>query len=103
MKILRRLTRNIKDAYWEAVQDCLSDLAGIPASEALSLCNRRRASVEFVPGRLRSDIYYHREPFDVALDLARHHHGGSNWRGPDLADPHTAASYDAILARHGLS
>jgi hypothetical protein len=103
MKILKRLTRSIKDAYWDAVQDCLVDLDGVPLPSARSLCSDRRASVEFVPRSLRSNIFYHREPFEVALDLARRHHGGTSWQGPNLDDPQVAAAYDAILARHGLS
>ena len=103
MKSLKRLSRGIKDAYWEVVLDCLVDLGGVPPLDARSLCNSRRASVEFVPRSLRSNIYYHREPFDVASDLARQHRGDANWHGPDPDDPQIAATYDGILARHGLS
>lgn len=103
MKILKRLTRSTKDAYWEAVEDCVVEFGGVPAPDARQLCIDRRAGVEFVPKSLRSDVYYHREPFDVGLDLAQGFHAGGLRIRPCLSDPQVAARYQLILQQHGLA
>ena len=91
----------VKDAFWLAVYDCLTDLFVIPGSVASTLCLDRRVLVDIAPHHLRSNIYYHREPFDIALDLAQSSpHGGKT--SPSLSEPSTLAAYEVILARHGL-
>ncbi len=103
MKSLKALSRSTKDAFWNVVHDCLVDLGAVPPAEARTLCTDRRAAVEFVPKHLRSNVYYHREPFEVASDLACAFHGPGNYHFPDCSDPAAASQYDVILKRHGLS
>jgi hypothetical protein len=104
MPLLRRrkLDRVVKDAYWAVVLDCLTDLFGVPASTATGLVNDRRAAVDLAPTRLGGDIFYHKEPFDAARDMAQSPSSLATTRDVSLDDPPTLAAYEAILGRHGL-
>jgi hypothetical protein len=105
VKLQRRrpLDTVVKDAFWAAVRDCLVDVFSFPAADAQLLCQDRRSQVDLAPAQVRSNVFYHREPFDVALDLA-----GSQAAGrppssfPALSDPQISAKYEAILGHHGL-
>ena len=105
MKLLRRrvLDMVVKAAYWAAVRECLSALFGVPDATAARLCQYRRAGVDLAPAHLRSDIFYHREPFDVAADLAATL-PRSTWHStqPDIDEPAVRSAYEWILAQHGL-
>jgi hypothetical protein len=107
MKLFTRITKTVKDAYWEAVADCLVDLFHLSPSDAHRLCTDRRAEVEFAPRSVRSSIFYHKEPFDIATDLSLRYQRASAQRSAQtaasLADPGVRQSYEAILVRHGLS
>ena len=104
MPLLRRrkLDRVVKDAYWVVVLDCLTDLFGIPAATATGLVNDRRAAVDLTPHRLGGDIFYHKEPFEVALDLAQSPASLATTRHVSIDDPSALAAYESILGRHGL-
>jgi len=98
----RSLDTVVKDAFWDVVRDCLIDLFGVPTADASSLALDRRAGVDLAPAEVRSSIYYHREPFDVARDLADSRPLGHSAPGMTLGDPPVRASYELILDRHGL-
>ena len=100
MRSLKRLSLGTKDDFWAVVRDCLVDLFGVSSQVADSLSNDRRAAVEFVPKPLKSNVYYHREPFDVAADLAAR---TTTATSPALSNPAVEAAYEAILTRHGLA
>src|SRR5438105_14228141 len=101
MSHVKRLSRGTKDDYWGVVQDCLTDLFQVPPADAVALCNDRRAEVEFAPKGVRSNVFYHREPFDVAEGLAARR--GVRPTAPALSDPAVNQGYLKILARHGLA
>lgn len=105
MKLLRRrkLDRVVKDAYWDAVSECLVDLFGVPKQDAQDLSRDRRALVDLAPRHLRSDIFYHREPFDVASSLASSRLPTANRPSSTLVDPAIRGHYESILKRHGLA
>jgi hypothetical protein len=104
MPLLRRrkLDRVVKDAYWAVVLDCLTDLFGVPAATATGLVNDRRAAVDLAPHRFGGDIFYHKEPFEVARDLAQSPSTSASRRDVSLDDPSEMAAYESILGRHGL-
>jgi hypothetical protein len=104
MPLLRRrkLDRVVKDAYWAVVLDCLTDVFGVPAATAMGLVNDRRAAVDLAPQRLGGDIFYHKEPFEVARDLAQPPSILASRRDVSLDDPSATAAYESILGRHGL-
>jgi hypothetical protein len=101
MSHVKRLSRGTKDDYWGVVQDCLTDLFQVPPVDAAALCNDRRAEVEFAPKAVRSNVFYHREPFDVAENLAARRGVGAG--APTLSDPAVSQGYQRLLARHGLA
>lgn len=103
MKIVGNLTRSTKDAFWDVVEDCLADIFQVPPAVASSACKDRRADVEFAPKSVKSNIYYHREPFDVANDIAIRLSPSRAGMTPTLDDPATGTKYEQILARHGLA
>ena len=103
MRTLAKLPATMKDAYWEVVHDCLVEFGGFSSVDAMRVATARRAAVEFAPPRLRSDIFYHQEPFDVAANLAESVRNPSAGAFPTLDDPQTNAAYATILRRHGLA
>jgi hypothetical protein len=103
MKILNKLTSTMKDAYWDVVHDCLVEIHQFSPPDARALCHDRRSALEFAPQDMRSNIYYHREPFDVACELARLGPAATTCQGPLLSDSGTMSQYEAILSRHGLN
>jgi hypothetical protein len=102
MKAAGNLTRSTKDAFWDVVLDCLTDLFQVPPSLASLWCKDRRADVEFAPRDVKSNIFYHREPFDVAGDLAKRQPPISGSTTPSRDDPSIEARYLQIIARHGV-
>jgi hypothetical protein len=102
MKVLSNLTRTVKDAYWDVVQECLTDIFQVPPPVASSVCKDRRADVEFAPKNVNSDIFYHREPFDVAEDLVKACLPAPAVKLPNLDDPSVEAKYNQILGQYGL-
>jgi len=103
MKIVGKLTRGTKDAFWDVVQDCLTGIFHVPPPVASSMSKDRRADVEFAPKTVKSPIFYHREPFDVASDLAKRRSPAPGGTLPSLDDPSVEARYNQILAQHGLA
>ncbi len=87
---LLSLSPVMKDAFWEVVEDCLTDIHGLSRSEARRRSHVLRAEIESPPPGLSSDIFYHAEPFDVACDLAGNRLDIWQYRG----------QYDLILNRH---
>ena len=80
----------LKDAFWEAVVDCLVQFHGFSTGEARARARCRRAEFERVLGdRFEPGIIYHDEPFYVAERLA----------GRDLDLRSHCSEYDAILTR----
>ena len=79
-----------RDTFWQVVEDCLTDIHGLPPSEARRRSHDLRAEIESPPPGLSSDIFYHAEPFDVACDLA----------GNQLDVLQYRDRYDLILDRH---
>lgn len=92
----------VKDAYWSSVGQTLTDLFGVAAADADHLCFDRRAAVDLAPRPVRSDIFYHQEPFEVARSIAEARTSGGSVM-PTLADPQTNLAYEAILKKHGLA
>ncbi len=76
-----------KAAYWGVVRDCLVEFHDMPAAAARRKCEQRRRDVEARPNRLARDLYYHREAFDVACDIAE----------KELDITQFRAEYDRIL------
>jgi hypothetical protein len=97
---IQRLDRSRRAAYWAVVRDCLVDLFNSPISAANTLTNDRMAEVEFAPKSVKSDIFYHHEPFDVAAELAARNHPSPKSLPNYVA---VATAYEKILARHGLA
>jgi hypothetical protein len=66
-------SKPLKDAYWQIVADCLRVFHGYTAEAACCAARDLRARVEPsadpFPGYMR-DIFYNREPFDVACQIA---------------------------------
>jgi hypothetical protein len=70
----------LKDAFWEAVVDCLVRFHGLSGAEAKARALRFRSDIEFTLGnRFEPGLIYHDEPFYIAsrlsgreLDLERH-------------------------------
>ena len=92
-----------KDAFWNVVADLLIDLFRIAGPVARQLTLDRRADVDLAPAHLRSDVFYHREPFDVASNLAVTFAGPRGPLTPTLDDPPSRLAYEQILHRHGLA
>jgi hypothetical protein len=84
------LSLAVKDAFWQAVEDCLIDIHGLSPSDAHRRGRDLRAEIESPPPGLSSDIFYHAEPFDVACELAGNQLDISQYR----------SQYDLILDRH---
>ncbi len=91
-----------KVSFWEVVRECLTDLFSVPLTDAQSLSLDRRATVDLAPVGLRSNIYYQREPFDVARDLFEGHPDRPPGTVAGLDDPVIKAAYEPILLRHGF-
>lgn len=80
----------LKDAFWEAVIDCLVQFHGLSSIEARARARCRRMELERVLGnRFEPGIIYHDEPFYVAERLA----------GRALDLQRYRVEYDAILTR----
>jgi hypothetical protein len=65
-----------KDEFWAVVEACLVEIHGLLKPSAEKKCKYIRYSVErnvnpdMLPNQL-SDLFYHREPFDVSCDIAQ--------------------------------
>ena len=80
----------LKDAFWEAVTDCLVQFHGFSRTDARARARDRRTDLERVLGnRFEPGIIYHDEPFYIAERLA----------GRELDVQRHRLEYDAILAR----
>ena len=80
----------LKDAFWEAVTDCLVQFHGFFRTDARARARDRRAGFERVLGnRFEPGIIYHDEPFYISERLA----------GRELDLQRHRLEYDAILAR----
>jgi hypothetical protein len=80
----------LKDAFWEAVIDCLVRFHGLSGTEARARACRFRADIELALGTgFEPGLIYHDEPFYIASRLAGHE--------LDL-EPHRV-EYSAILTR----
>ena len=105
MRLRRRrlVDAAVRDSYWAVVHDCLVDVFGLADPAAARACLDRRTAVDLAPSSLRSPIFYHREPFDVASAIAEALPARPPTRPlPTLADPNVASAYGQILSRHGL-
>lgn len=80
----------LKNAFWEAMIDCLEQFHAVPGIEAKEMVFDLRSEVEGTPSRtFDPDIIYHDEPFYVAARLA----------GRDLDLSEHGPAYRAIRAR----
>ena len=80
----------LKNAFWEAIIDCLVQFHGFSRTDARARARDRRAGLERVLGnRFEPGIIYHDEPFYIAERLAGH----------ELDLRRHRLEYDAILAR----
>ncbi|HEX5872368.1 MAG TPA: hypothetical protein VFY65_18190 [Longimicrobium sp.] len=84
------VTEELKNAFWDAVSDCLVRFHGFTRAEANARTFARHSEVGSEPGRaFEPELIYHDEPFYIASRLAGH----------DLdLEPHLVA-YHAILTR----
>ncbi len=61
-------TREKKD-YWLVVRECLIVFHGISKNEAQRMSVSYWKEIESAAPEIRSDVFYHNEPFDVACDI----------------------------------
>lgn len=84
------LTEQLKNAFWEAVIDCLVQFHGLSSSDARARALRLRSKIEFALGtRFEPGLIYHDEPFYIASRLV----------GRELDLEPLRAQYDTILTR----
>lgn len=80
----------LKDAFWEAVVDCLEHFHGLSRVDAQARASDLRTRLERLLGdRFEPGIVYHDEPFYIAARLA----------GRELDLLRHQAEYDEIRAR----
>lgn len=64
----------LKNAFWEAVVDCLEQFHAVPRMKAKAMAFDLRSDIEAAPSRMfEPDIIYHDEPLYVAARLAGCH------------------------------
>jgi hypothetical protein len=90
MEGVAMISRHAKDSFWEAIQDCLVEIYGLPRSKAVAKSSAFRKRVETASPQRHADIFYHAEPIDVAKDIAGEERDLTKYR----------QQYDEILARH---
>jgi hypothetical protein len=64
------MTSDEKDAYWLVVRECLIEFHDLSKHEAQRRVGFFRRNIESVEPEIKSDIFYHNEPFDVAGYIA---------------------------------
>lgn len=80
----------LKNAFWEAVIDCLVRFHGLSGADARARAFRLRSDIEAALGtRFEPGLIYHDEPFYIASRLA----------GQELDLEPRRAEYDEILTR----
>jgi hypothetical protein len=92
-----QLTPTLRDAFWQAVEECLVEFHQKTPRNALLEAAQLRREVETTPPGLNGDLIYHAEPFYVACDLAGLH--DLSEQGRLLAA--NRQKYDSILSVHG--
>lgn len=79
-----------EEKFWRIVEDCLTELHGLPRSEAATQWKALLLRLQAHPEPGIEELTYHYEPLYIANDLA----------GRDLNDDEVGDRYHAIQARY---
>jgi hypothetical protein len=91
------LTPVMRDAFWQAVEDCLVEFHSKSPRDATYEAAKLRRDLENSPPDIDGDIIYHSEPFYVACDIAGLH----DPREQDRLLGNNRVKYDSILKIRG--